>query len=488
MATAPLAALLYDRAYLSGSFREALRLRGPALAALFATTLWLGWLVVAGGGNRSGIIGFGVEVSWPGYLLGQAVALLHYLRLSVWPSPLVFEYGLIEVESLREVLPQVLVASLAVVSAGLAVVLRPKVGFPCFVFLATLAPTSLLPSTTQMIVEHRMYLALSAVLVLIVVGVHNVAAGLPGLRGSRQAMTALATAGAVLGAIVAIVFIAMTRVRNEDYRSELRLWEDTVAKRPRNFLAHHFLAASLEAAGDVQRAGQHYVRALQIEPDFYRSHAAVGRLLAADSRVSEAELHLHRAIELAPERGEARFILGALLAQQGRTNEALVQFAKAESDYADNVVFQYNYAHALQAAGRVAESVRRYEIAVAIDPSFWEARLNLANALSTLDRGAEAIPHFDAVVTFAPSHVAARNNFANALVRLGRREEALVQYRAAVAIDPRRADVHHNLGNVLLELGRRDEAIVSYATALRLDPGAEVTRRVLESLGVQGGP
>lgn len=482
MVSAPFAVLLYDRAYFSGSLRESIRLRWPVLTALFATTLWLGWQVVSGGGNRSGIIGFGVGESWPGYLLSQSVALVRYLKLSIWPSPLVFEYGLVEIASLGDVLPQVLVALLVVVGGGLAVIFRPKIGFPCFIFLATLAPTSLLPSTTQMIVEHRMYLALSAVLVLILVGAFPVADRRRDLRDVPRYKSVVRCVAIVIGVIAGLAFIFVTRARNEDYQSELRLWTDTVTKRPDNFLAHHFMAASLEVAGDPRRAIEHYVQALQIEPNFHRSHAAVGRLLAVAGREVEAEGYLRRAIALVPGYGEAHYILGALLAQQGRTSEALGHFEKAESDYADNAVFQYNYAHALQAAERMPESVHRYESAVGLEPNFWEARLSLANALSALDRRAEAVSHFDVAVKLAPSNVAARNNYANALIRLGRAEEALGQFRAAIAHDPSRADIHHNIGNVLLELGKRDEAIASYVTALRLNPAAEVTRNILESL------
>ena len=66
MVSAPLMVLLYDRAFLAGSFREALRRRRGVYLALAATWLLLGWLVIAAG-NRGGTAGFGEGVkigSW----------------------------------------------------------------------------------------------------------------------------------------------------------------------------------------------------------------------------------------------------------------------------------------------------------------------------------------------------------------------------------------------------------------------------------------
>ena len=53
MVSAPLIVLLYDRAFLAGSFREAWRRRYAVYLALACTWLLLGWLVIAAG-NRGG--------------------------------------------------------------------------------------------------------------------------------------------------------------------------------------------------------------------------------------------------------------------------------------------------------------------------------------------------------------------------------------------------------------------------------------------------
>src|SRR5271170_846359 len=93
MVSAPVMVLLYDRTFVSGSFKEAWRRHGRVIFALACTWLLLGVLVVSGGGNRGGSVGFGVRTPWWAYELTQGEAIIRYLRLCVWPHPLVFNYG-----------------------------------------------------------------------------------------------------------------------------------------------------------------------------------------------------------------------------------------------------------------------------------------------------------------------------------------------------------------------------------------------------------
>ena len=85
MATAPLLVLLYDRTFLAGSFREALRRRFGLYLALAAT-----WTVVPAllfsTGFYGGTAGFAVQkFTWWSYLLTQSGVIVHYLRLAFWP-------------------------------------------------------------------------------------------------------------------------------------------------------------------------------------------------------------------------------------------------------------------------------------------------------------------------------------------------------------------------------------------------------------------
>jgi hypothetical protein len=175
MVVAPLLVLLYDRTFGAGTFRAAWRCRGGWHAALAATWLVLAALLLATGGNRGGTIGPGTGVPLWAYPLTQFEAIARYLGLSLWPQPLVFEYGTRWVRDAGDVLPFAAVVLPLLGLTGLALRRRPAAGFAGAWFFLLLAPTSLAPGTIQMIVEHRMYLPLAAIITPAVLALHRIA-------------------------------------------------------------------------------------------------------------------------------------------------------------------------------------------------------------------------------------------------------------------------------------------------------------------------
>src|SRR5262249_38465279 len=154
-----------------GSFSSALRVRRGYYVALAATWLVLAALVLRGHGARGDAAGFGRGVSPWNYLLTQADALVLYLDRSLWPHPLVLDYGTSVATSLPGVWWQSLGIFLLLIAAVWALTRRPALGFLGASFFLVLAPSSsIVPLVTQTIAEHRMYLPLAGVIALIIFG------------------------------------------------------------------------------------------------------------------------------------------------------------------------------------------------------------------------------------------------------------------------------------------------------------------------------
>ncbi|HUR56102.1 MAG TPA: tetratricopeptide repeat protein [Opitutaceae bacterium] len=464
MATAPLMVLFYDRAFLAGSFRAALRQRRGLYLALAGTWLLLAWLVAQGGGNRGGSVGFGVGVAMWDYWLTQFNAMARYLWLSLWPHPLVFEYGAFGIREFAEIAaPAALVLGLL----GATVVglwRRWPASFLGAWFFGILAPTSLAPGTTQMIVEHRMYLPLAAVIVAGVLAISRL--------GQRKAMW--------LGGAGAAALVLVTAGRNRDYRSDVALWSDTVAKRPGNPLAHFMLAGAQERAGNLKAALTSYGQSLELKPDFSMGHENFGALLLREGRRAEALIHFESALRLQPEYGDAHANAGNAYLAEGRIAEAVGHLEKAVELMPESAITRYNFATALATAGLGSEAVAEFEAALKRDPSMVEAHFNLANALLQSSRAAEAIHHYEAAVKMRPGYAVAHYNLANALAASGRQAEAVEHYEAALRARPDYAEAHHNLGSALYEIGRIAEAVHHYTETLRLAPDFPNAKENLE--------
>jgi tetratricopeptide (TPR) repeat protein len=454
MVTAPLMVLLYDRTFVAGSFRSAWKQRPELYLWLAATWIPLGGLVASTGGNRGGTSGVVVGVSPWAYWLTQFEAIPRYLGLSFWPHPLVFDYGTFWFPGIGAVIPEAVIVLVLVTMTAVALRRWPAAGFLGCWFFAILGPTSLTPGTIQMIVEHRMYLPLAAVVMLAVMTMHRWL--------GRYAIAA--------SAAIALAFAWLTVTRNRDYRSELALWDATVAQRPRNARAQSNLGRALFAQDRTSEAIRHYEAALHLDPKAVEAHYNLGLAQVQRGRMAEAAAQFAEAIRYEPRLPHAHFELGLTLMQLGRIPEAMAQFSETLTLKPDAAEAHCNLGICLAEAGRFPEAVAHYEDALRLDPNHAEAECNLAAALFRLSRIPEAIRHAERSLVIKPDQDQAHFNLGLIMAATGRRPEAAAHYEAALKLKPGNAVAQLNLGITLAQMGRSAEALPHLEQAARLQP------------------
>ena len=476
MAPAPLLVLLYDRTFVSGSFAGAWARHRRVFLALGGTWILLALLMAGSGGSRGHSVGFGLGISVSDHVLTQIRAIAIYLRLALWPRPLIFDYGTAIVTRWDVLLPAALLLAGLAAGTAWALVRRPAWGFLGTWFLAILAPSCLLPVTTQPIAEHRMYLPLAAVLAAGVVALQAaIGRAIRRPAAGAFAFLALAAAGAAAGGV-------LTARRNQVYRSAVALWSDNLAKRPASPRAHRNLGTVLLAGGRPADALAEFTAALRADPADVEALKNEGSALDELGRPPEAIAAYAEAIRLKPDYAEARSDLGLVLLRQGRPREAVDQFTLALRIKPRQAVAHFALGNLLARSGHVPEAIVHFQAALADRADNPEAHNNLANALMRTGHAAEALPHYEEAVRLRPAYADAHYNFGNALAQSGRLPEALAQYTAALQADPRFAEAENNLGNVLLQLGRTSEAPPHFEAALRLDPGLAEARATLARL------
>ncbi len=311
MVTAPVAVLAYDRTFVAGSFREALRERWKLYAGLASTWILLGFLC-AGLGGRG--VGFGLGYSWWSYGLTECWVVGHYVLLSLWPFPLAFDYGTDLVPGIRSALPWACLLAPAAAATAAAFWRRSALGFAGAWFFLALAPaSSVVPVAFQPMAEHRMYLPLAAVMALLV-------AGAWAWLGPRSLPLLLAAALALgTGAFL----------RNDDYRSETALWGDTVRRRPANPRARLALAQALAGEGRHAEAAVQFGEAVRLDPGDYRAHMLLGQELYRMGRVGDALREYRGIVPPIPDSAPLHFDIGLALERTGRRAEAMAQYSEA---------------------------------------------------------------------------------------------------------------------------------------------------------------
>jgi tetratricopeptide (TPR) repeat protein len=376
MAAAPLLAILYDRCFISPSFKEIFKRRGGLYAALFSTWLILAALIAAGPRTLSVGVRF-TNLTPFEYLLTQAGVILHYLLLSVFPYPLSIDYSDWPIaRNLVPVLPQAIAVVALLLLSAWALKSRPRLGFLGAWFFLILAPSSsLIPIVTEPAAERRMYLPLLSVVFLVVIGAHRLAAS-----SLREAYLRRVEAGVAVLLTVALIW--MTATRNEAYRTEETIWADVVAKRPRDARALNNLGSAQAREGRSDDAMPLFIKALEINPNYPEAHNNLGGALYNQRRMDEAIEHFSEAVRLKPDYAAAHLNLGLALHNRGRLDEAIAQYLEVLRLKPDDAEAHNHLGAALRSQGRLQEAVDRFKEALRLRPGYPEAQRNLDSALS----------------------------------------------------------------------------------------------------------
>jgi protein O-mannosyl-transferase len=401
MVSVPLIVLVYDRTFVAGCFREAIRRRWPVYSALSATWIIL-LLLVYYNSSRSEIPTSGSSIVWWRYALTQLPAVSHYIRLCFWPYPLIFDYGTTLVAPSIAILPYGLFI-LGLASATVwALAKRPAAGFLGIAFFAILAPSSsVVPVVGETMADYRMYLPSISVVILVVLGIY---------RLPRRVAFPLCL-------ILAAVLFGATLERNEVYRSYESVWRDTVARRADNERAHNNLGiAFLNDAGRLDDAIAEFRESLRLNGEYV-----------------EARNNLGFALEMAP----------------GRLNDAVAQFEEVirqKPDYADA---HYNLGNTLDSLGRTTEAIAQYREALRLRPDFVAAHCNLGLSLSTLGRAQDAIAEYNQALRIKPDDANVLYDLAFELMRIpGRTDEAVVLLRRVLKLQPANAAAREALARI----------------------------------------
>lgn len=224
MIMAPILILLYDRFFLAGTVKSALKARWPVYLGLAAT--WFVLLILLSAHNNAlKIMGYtsSVSPSQLDYFLTEQGVILHYLKLVFWPHPLCLDYGWTKAAALQSAVMPGLINAVLLALILWASIRRSFLGFCGLSSVVLLLPTSSVFPLGDYVSEHRMYLPLAGIIAAGVIG------GYEALK-SRVGSLTLLGAACLLIALLAIT----TYHRNEDYYSEEAMWRTVVEVRPAN--------------------------------------------------------------------------------------------------------------------------------------------------------------------------------------------------------------------------------------------------------------
>ena len=455
-----------------------------ALAPFFALGLAMGLTTAWLEKHQVGALGSEWDLSFVESCLLAGRALWFYLGKLILPVKLIFNYPRWQVDG--SLWWQYIYPAGVLLVVLILWLIRRRVGrgplvavlFFCGTLLPALGFFDVYIFRYSFVADHFQYLASVGLIALLIGVATKLASRLP--KWPQRSFSAV-------GLIVLLLLGGQTWHQGYVYRDMETLWNDTIAKNPRSWLALNGLGVVLAEQGKFQEAIFHYSQALEVKPDHYKAHNNLGNALARLGRYEEAMNHYKESLRLRPDYAEAHSNLGNVLASQGKFPEAIYQYSEALRSEPDYVEAHINLANVLASQGKFDEAMNHYEEALRSKPDYAEAHYNLGNVLAAQGRFQEAIRHYKEVLRLKPYHAEAHNNLGNLLEAQGKFHEAADHYAQALRLKPDYAEAHINLANTLASQGKFAQAIDHYTEALRLKPdNAEAHNNLANVLASQG--
>ncbi len=338
--------------------------------------------------TAGGVAAPGPPSDRPAWTLAEVVG--RSLALWLWPSPLGLDHPLTFLTRFDGGLAAVLVLVVAGLVAAFAALSRrvPVAAWGVVWALVGLAPLAPLPwlTTVALLQEHRIGFSAAGLSLTTAALAREIWRGVA--RWPAAPLIRWTLVG--IGAVLAVVAVAVDRARSAVWNDDRRLWAEVVHRSPENPAARINLGSAYMMRQDYAEAEAEFRALLAVDPMYQRAYYNLGLLALRQNQPDAARVSFERAVRLSPYDANAQTHLGILALRAGDVQTAEVSFRAAldvnptQRDALNNLATIH---------------LQRREWAAALDlvtqslhqaPEFLEASYNRGVALAGLGRRAEA--------------------------------------------------------------------------------------------------
>jgi TolB-like protein/Flp pilus assembly protein TadD len=265
------------------------------------------------------------------------------------------------------------------------------------------------------------------------------------------------------------------------YDDALVQFDNALLINPKSVDALDGLANTYRLDHKSQLAEETFLRAIRLQPNYWRGYMSMGGFLFVSGRFEEAIPYYRRITELMPDNAQAFNDLGAayyLLGDFDQSAESLQQSLALEP----TALAYSNAGSSLFFLGRYRDAVDMYQKAVEYAPEDFQNWGALGDAYQYADDLEElAEPMYGNAIKLAserlrinPQDSTTLSLLAHYHARVGNREDAIQFIAQARALAPKDMYVQYNIALALTTLGEVEKAIASVQTAVELGYSREL--------------
>ena len=196
------------------------------------------------------------------------------------------------------------------------------------------------------------------------------------------------------------------------------------------------LAVQLAAAGQTEKATEHYWATLAIAPRETRAMNNLALLLEEQGLIEEAEALLKQALDNKPDFSLARVNLANIYTKQGKFEQAEALYLAGLQAAPDDVVLRNGIGYHYAARGVMDKARKHYEAALKINAQYDRARVNLIALCVQTEALDAALQHLAFLMEKYPDEPQLLLDAAMVQWKMGNKEDAMEKCRRALEMDP----------------------------------------------------
>ncbi len=362
----PVMVLFYDRTFFSESILSAIKRSRFLYISLFLMWAGMFFLYFTTRPEEKLTAGFGMQGMSPFlYAANQPAVILHYLRLILWPHPLVFDYQWPPEGQVHLLLPSIAVVVTWVGVLGALYRRHRFLSFLCLSFFILLLPSSSIIPLKDLIFEYRLYLSLTCAAVLGAVSLKLFVEKFVHSKSRKGFFVVCVT-------LVSVILGGLTYQRNKVYLSEESLWKDVIKKQPANARAYNNLGEYWLRQGRDESAKSCFLKSISLDQKYADVFANMATVLGKEGKIDDAIAYARQAVVIDPDFAVGYNNLGSALSQAGRYEQAVPYFEKALSLGFVREGVLINLAVALNNCGHKDMATKVLKDALQLNPSSTE--------------------------------------------------------------------------------------------------------------------
>ena len=241
-------------------------------------------------------------------------------------------------------------------------------------------------------------------------------------------------------------------------------------------------AKTASRQGATDKAIEHYLAALKLEPKYGRALTGLGAIYLMQKRVDEAEVLFERALTIDPNHATALVNLAMIERSRGNNDSAFSRLEKVIARNPEYAEAHMNIGSLLASMKRHDEAINHLSKAVKLSPKRPVAYLNLASVYMETEQWVKAEQQYRLVQQLNPRIAYAHFGLGTLQARQELHVEAVRSFLQAISLGQKTAQSYAKLGISLISVGEKKAALEALRTALKLDPDYSDAKQALQSM------